>query len=92
MCKITLILIDFQRRGEERDEDGGEKTPANCLTEEYKVVFLDSAESSIIVISHIGIVQGDPIIEVLVWVIEFSFCSETNNSAMLSRKYRLVAT
>lgn len=58
--KIIPILIDFQRRGEERDEDGGEKTPTNCLTKEHQVVFLESAESSVIVISSIGIVRGDP--------------------------------
>lgn len=66
---LILILIDFQRHEEERDEDEGEKTLTNCLTEDYQGVLLESAESSVIVISSIGIVRVDPIIEGLAWVI-----------------------
>lgn len=65
-CEVSLGLIDLKCRKYKSDEDGGDKTPNKCLTNEYESVFLESEESNVIDISRFNIMIVSVIVIVIV--------------------------
>ena len=61
--KVPLVLINLHRRKDESDEDEGDKTPNECLTEKHKGVLLDCTKlGAISYFRSIGTVRGSVLV------------------------------
>lgn len=86
-CKVPLVLINLHRRKDERDEDEGDKTPNECLTEKHKGVFLDCAKLGVIsYFRSIGMVRGSVLI---VWVARVNIAQRNVRGCHLAKEIGL---